>query len=196
VRLVLASRSPRRAELLRGLRLPFEVMPADVDESPLPGESADAYVERLARTKAEAVRARIAADDVLVLGADTTVELDGRILGKPEDQADGVAMLLALAGRSHRVATGIAVAGPGRTESVCVTAEVEFRDVDRAEAEAYWATGEPADKAGGYGLQGIGGIFVASIRGSASAVVGLPVAETEQLLRRCGMDTWHERLQG
>lgn len=196
MRLVLASRSPRRAELLRGLRLPFEVMPADVDESLLPGEPAHAYVERLARTKAEAVRRRIAADDVLVLGADTTVEIDGRILGKPEDAGEGVAMLLALAGRSHRVATGIAVAGPGGTESVCVVAEVEFRDIDRSEAEAYWATGEPADKAGGYGLQGIGGIFVTGIRGSASAVVGLPVAETEQLLRRCGMDTWHERLQG
>ena len=193
---MLASRSPRRAELLRGLRLPFEVMPADVDESLLPGEPADAYVERLARSKAEAVCRRIAADDVLVLGADTTVEIDGRILGKPEDATEGVAMLLALAGRSHRVVTGIAVAGPAGTESVCVVAEVAFRDIDRAEAEAYWATGEPADKAGGYGLQGIGGIFVTGIRGSASAVVGLPVAETEQLLRRCGMDTWHERLQG
>lgn len=171
-------------------------MPADVDESILPGEPADAYVERLARTKAEAVRGRVAADDVLVLGADTTVEIDGRILGKPEDAVEGVAMLLALSGRTHRVATGIAVAGPAGTESVCVVAEVEFRRVDRAEAEAYWATGEPADKAGGYGLQGIGGIFVTGIRGSASAVVGLPVAETEQLLRRCGMDTWHERLQG
>ena len=196
MRLVLASRSPRRAELLRGLRLPFEVVPADVDESLLAEEAADAYVARLARTKAEAVRARLDGDDLLVLGADTTVEIDGRILGKPADQDEGVAMLLALSGRTHRVATGIAVAGPAGTECACVVAEVEFRDVDRAEAEAYWATGEPADKAGGYGLQGIGGIFVTGIRGSASAVVGLPVAETEQLLRRCGMDTWHERLQG
>lgn len=196
MRLVLASRSPRRAELLRGLGLPFEVMPADVDESLLAGEPADAYVERLARTKAEAVLGRIAAADVLVLGADTTVEIDGRILGKPEDAAEGVAMLLALAGRTHRVATGIAVAGPAGTESVCVVAEVEFRHIERSEAEAYWATGEPADKAGGYGLQGIGGIFVTGIRGSASAVVGLPVAETEQLLRRFGMNTWHERLHG
>lgn len=200
MRLVLASRSPRRAELLRQIGLTFEVRAADVDEAVAVGESALDYVERLARQKAGAVRALDPAARALVLGADTTVVLDGHILGKPVDVEDGVEMLLALSGRTHQVMTGIAVCGPGAggagVVSECVVTDVRFRDIERWEARAYWDTGEAADKAGGYGIQGIGGIFVASIRGSYSAVVGLPVAETERLLRQCGMNTWRERTNG
>ena len=171
-----------------GLR--FEVLAADVDESLLPGEAPDAYVVRLARAKAEAV----AQPGVMTLGSDTTVVLDERVLGKPETEADGTAMLLALSGRNHRVMTGVAVCAEGRTRSVCVTTEVRFRTIEPWEAAAYWRTGEAADKAGGYGIQGIGGIFAESIDGSYSAVVGLPLAETERLLRESGLDTWRERL--
>ena len=196
MRLILASSSPRRSELLQTMGLAFEVRPADVDETAQPGEAAADYVVRLARAKAEAVRQAETGPDRLVLGSDTAVVLDGRILGKPRDAEDAVAMLLALSGRTHHVLTGIAVAGRDRAVAECVTTEVGFRDITRAEAEAYWATGEPADKAGGYGIQGIGGIFVTGIRGSYSAVVGLPIAETERLLVSCGMDTWHERMHG
>lgn len=176
--------------------LPYEVRPADVDETALPGEAAADYVVRLAQAKAEAVWQAEAGPDRLVLGSDTAVVLDGRILGKPQDAEDAVAMLLALSGRTHHVLTGVAVAARDRTVAECVTTEVGFRAIARDEAEAYWATGEPADKAGGYGIQGIGGIFVTGIRGSYSAVVGLPIAETERLLVSCGMDTWHERMHG
>lgn len=194
MRLVLASASPRRAELLRQIGLPFETRPVDLDESLLPGESAEEYVVRLAVAKAEAAFAELADPDATVcLGADTTVVLDGRILGKPAGREEGVAMLLALAGRSHSVLTGIAARGPDGLRSRCVATAVRFRRIPRREAEAYWATGEGADKAGGYGIQGIGGIFAVSIRGSYSAVVGLPLAETEQLLRDSGLDTWRER---
>lgn len=196
MRLILASRSPRRADLLRQIALPFEVQAANVDESPRAGEHAAAYVERLAGAKAAAVYAAVGSAGTLVLGADTAVVLDGRILGKPADADDGVAMLLALAGRTHQVMTGIAVCSRTAAHSACVTSEVRFRDVERWEAEAYWATGEGADKAGGYGIQGIGGIFAVSLRGSYSAVVGLPLTETERLLRAAGMNTWHERTHG
>lgn len=196
MRLILASRSPRRAALLRQIGLPFAVQAADVDESLRAGESAGTYVVRLASEKAAAVRAALDTGDTLVLGADTAVVLDGRILGKPADVEEGVAMLLALAGRTHQVMTGIAVCSAAGVERACVTTEVRFRDIERWEAEAYWRTGEGADKAGGYGIQGIGGIFAVSLRGSYSAVVGLPLTETERLLRRGGMNTWHERTHG
>lgn len=194
MRLVLASASPRRAELLRQIGLPFEVRAVDLDESVRPGESPADYVVRLAVAKVEAARASLDLGDAAVcLGADTAVVLDGRVLGKPAGREEGVAMLLALGGRAHSVLTGIAVSGPTGTRSRCVTTEVHFRPIERWEAEAYWETGEGADKAGGYGIQGIGGIFADSIRGSYSAVVGLPLAETEQLLRDSGLDTWRER---
>jgi septum formation protein len=206
VRLLLASRSPRRAELLDAMGLRYQVCAADVDESVLPGEAPADYVVRLALAKARAA----ACPGALALGADTSVVLDERILGKPADRTQGMEMLLALAGRRHTVVTGVAVCGPdlvadagggpgvrsGACRSVCVSTEVTFRDIDPWEAAAYWNTGEPADKAGGYGIQGIGGIFVESIRGSYSAVVGLPLAETERLLRDCGLDTWRERMHG
>ncbi len=197
MRLVLASRSPRRADLLTRIGLRFEQRAADVDESIRPGEAPAEYVQRLAREKAEAVLAMVgAAAETVVLGADTAVVLDERVLGKPADRADAVAMLLALSDRSHRVMTGVAVCDASGTRSECVVTEVRFRRIEPWEAEAYWGTGEGADKAGGYGIQGIGGIFAAGLCGSYSGVVGLPLAETERLLRACGIETWHERTHG
>lgn len=167
----------------------FEVRAADVDETPGVHEAPADYVERLACDKAAAV----ASADALTLGADTAVVLDGRILGKPADVADAAAMVRSLAGRWHQVMTGIAVVGAGAVRSDCVITEVHFRDIEPWEAQAYALSGEGADKAGGYGIQGIGGIFADSIRGSYSGVVGLPLAETERLLRQFGLDTWRGR---
>jgi len=194
--IILASGSPRRAELLAQIGIRFEVqLPAvAVDETPLPGEDPAGYVTRLAAAKALAVAA--AAPGRVILAADTTVVLDGRILGKPVDANDGIGMLLALQDRAHQVLTGVAVSGGGRTRSRCVTTEVRFRAIDRAEAEAYWATGEGADKAGSYGIQGIGAIFAVNIHGSYSNVVGLPLADSEALLREFGVETWVMRRRG
>jgi len=189
LKIVLASGSPRRAELLAQIGLPFEVCVPDVDETPLPDELPEAYVERLAIIKAQ----KATAPDSVAIGADTTVVLDGRILAKPVDEGDAVAMLCALAGRAHRVLTGLAVTDGPRTESIVVSADVTFRELAPGEAVAYWRTGEAADKAGGYGIQGIGGIFAKSIQGSYSAVVGLPLCETENLLRAFGVETWKLR---
>jgi septum formation protein len=191
-RLILASQSPRRLALLGQLGLTVEVRPADVDESLHPGEAAAAYVLRLARAKAEAAHQ----SGAVTVAADTAVVLGDRVLGKPRDRAEGVAMLLALAGRTHEVMTGVAVRDDARLDSVCVVTEVQFREIFEQEAHAYWDTGEGADKAGGYGIQGIGGIFAERIRGSYSAVVGLPLAETERLLRGFDVDIWSERTHG
>ena len=190
--LILASGSPRRAELLAALGLPFTVRVPDVDETPLPGEAPAAYVGRLARAKVEAVM--VAAEPGSVtLGADTTVVLDGKILAKPVDADDGIRMLSALSGRTHSVLTGIAASDGRRTESRIVAADVTFRILAPGEAQAYWRSGEPADKAGGYGIQGIGGIFARAVHGSYSAVVGLPLCETEELLNALDVDTWKLR---
>jgi septum formation protein len=193
---ILASGSPRRAELLRQIGIHHEVrLPAQpVDETPLAGETAAAYVLRLARAKARAVAVNLPGR--LVLAADTTVVLAGKILGKPADAAEGAGMLEALQGREHVVLTGVAVCRDLRVSALLAQTRVRFRAIDRAEAQAYWRTGEPADKAGGYGIQGIGAIFAESIQGSYSAVVGLPLAETERLLREFGLDTWAMRGQG
>lgn len=185
VRLVLASASPRRRQLLEQLGLSVEVRPADVDETARPGEEPRAHVERLAREKAEAV-ARLE-PDALVLGGDTVVVLDDEILTKPGDAADAVAMLLRLEGRGHRVETGVAVVAPdGRTAVAVVSANVRFRSFGREMAESYVATGEPLDKAGAYGIQGYGSVLVESIRGDYFAVMGLPVARVVRLLEELG----------
>jgi septum formation protein len=187
----LASGSPRRRELLAQIGVPFATLIASIDETALPGEPAARYVERLAREKALAgLQALGAPVDAVVLGADTAVVLDGRILGKPADRAEALAMLAALSGREHQVLTAVALAAAGRLESRVVASRVSFRALRAGEAEAYWATGEPCDKAGGYGIQGLAAVFVSQIEGSYSAVVGLPLCETAQLLGEFGIPCW------
>jgi septum formation protein len=181
--LYLASKSPRRREILRSIGIEFEQIKVTTNESPLPGESAEELVLRLAIAKAEA-----AAGLSHVLGSDTVVVLDDRILGKPTDADNAVNMLLALSGRSHLVLTGVALRTPEGTRSVLSKTDVRFREIERDEAIAYWHSGEPADKAGGYGIQGLGGIFVESISGSYSGVMGLPVFETVELLKSAGIE--------
>ena len=189
--LYLASGSPRRRELLTQIGVPFTAVSADIDETPLAHETPSAYVERLARSKAEAGRRALHADvDGCVLGADTAVVLDGRILGKPLDQAEAMTMLLSLSGREHEVLTSIAVLDGQRCESRVVSSRVRFRSITEQEAAAYWASGEPRDKAGGYGIQGLGAVFVAGLEGSYSAVVGLPLCETAELLGHFGIPCW------
>lgn len=190
-RLYLASGSPRRRELLTQIGVPFTAISADIDETPLPLESPSAYVERLARGKAEAGRNAVSSEaSCCVLGADTAVVLDGKILGKPVDEADACAMLKMLSGREHQVLTAIALLDLDRCESLVVTSLVRFREISTDEAAAYWTSGEPRDKAGGYGIQGLGAVFVAGLTGSYSAVVGLPLCETAQLLDHFGIPCW------
>ncbi len=184
--LYLASASPRRRELLAMLELPFELVLPRVEEQRRPDETATDYVQRLARDKALAGAAR-AALPLPVLAGDTIVVVDGEVLEKPRDQADGKSMLRRLSGRSHQVMTAMALAWQGQTEGILVTTEVSFRALSDGDIDRYWASGEPTDKAGGYGIQGLGGRFVARINGSYSAVVGLPLVETEALLRRSGV---------
>ncbi|WPC30280.1 Maf-like protein [Pseudomonas moraviensis] len=189
--LYLASGSPRRRELLTQVGVQFSAISADIDESPLPDESPSAYVERLARGKAEAGRRSVVSDHPFcVLGADTAVVLDGKILGKPVDEADACAMLMMLSGNEHEVLTAIAVLEGERCESRVVRSRVHFRTISRDEAAAYWASGEPRDKAGGYGIQGLGAVFVAGLEGSYSAVVGLPLCETCEVLGHFGIPCW------
>ena len=183
LRLILASGSPRRREILAALGLEFDVRPVDADETPLPGETAGEMVDRLARAKAEAA----AAPGCVVVGADTAVVLDGEMFAKPADRDDAVRMLLRLSDREHEVLTGVAVAAGGCVDSVVSRTRVRFRDIRRDEALDYWQSGEPRDKAGGYGIQGLGGVFVSNIEGSYSGVVGLPVFETATLLARAGV---------
>lgn len=188
--LILASASPRRRELLAQIGVPFSVLCADIDESVLPGEAAQTYVQRLARAKALAVLERIDDPLVCVLGADTTVVLEGRILGKPTDRQQGLEMLGALSGREHCVLTAIALANQARCEVRLSESRVCFRPISAVEAERYWESGEPADKAGGYAIQGWGAVFVRELQGSYSGVVGLPLCETAHLLEAFGMQCW------
>ncbi|MED5527022.1 Maf family protein [Gallaecimonas pentaromativorans] len=181
--LYLASSSPRRRQLLALLDLPFEVLAVDVDESALPGESPLALVERLARAKAEA-GAALAPQPLPVLGSDTVGELDGQLLVKPVDEQDAARMMRAMSGRSHFIHTAIAFSDGRRTLSHVVTSAVTFKPLSDPEIAAYWQSGEPADKAGGYGIQGRGGRFVSHLSGSYFAVVGLPLMETERLLNQ------------
>ena len=187
-RLLLASRSPRRAELLRTLGVDFTVIDVEVDETPAPGEAAADYVRRLACAKVRAGHARMEDVALPVLAADTTVVLDGAILGKPLDDADARAMLARLAGHTHDVLTGVAVIdAQGALTVAVVRTRVSFRALSPVEITAYVASGEPFDKAGAYGIQGLGGALVARIEGSYSNVVGLPLAETLALLDAAGV---------
>lgn len=188
--LYLASASPRRRELLLQIGVPHRRVDSPIDESVLPDETPAAYVERLARAKAAAGLAALDVADACVLGADTAVVLDGRILGKPESRDDGLAMLAALSGRTHEVLTAVAVADGAHCRAQVVSSRVHFRPIAPAEQQAYWNTGESLDKAGGYAIQGLAAIFVDRLEGSYSAVVGLPLAETAALLGEFGIACW------
>jgi septum formation protein len=185
----LASASPRRSELLRQIGVPFTVRAAAIAEQRVPGETPEAYVLRLAAAKAETVWGAVA-DSRPVLGADTAVVLDGAVLGKPHDSAEAAAMLERLSGRSHRVLTAVAVRYGGGVEARLSSSEVRVRATTAAERLAYCATGEPFDKAGGYGIQGHAAVLVEELNGSYSGVVGLPLFETAALLERCGVQFW------
>jgi septum formation protein len=187
----LASQSPRRRELLAQIGLVPAIVDAEIDETPLPGEMPAAYVERLARAKALAGWQALAGAGLPprpVLGADTAVVLDGEILGKPRDADDACAMLARLAGRSHQVLTGVSLCDGRDQRSVVSSTEVTFTALDAARIARYVTSGEPLDKAGGYGIQGLAATFVERIDGSYSGVVGLPLFETAELLRQFGID--------
>ncbi|KEA63273.1 Septum formation protein Maf [Marinobacterium lacunae] len=187
--LILASASPRRRELLDQIGVPHQVMPVDLCEDPLDDEAPTAYVARLACEKAKA--GFLAAGSVTpALGSDTAVILDDEILGKPRDEADALSMLRRLSGRKHQVMTAVAVVDGERCICETVITEVNFVAFDESRARAYWASGEPADKAGAYGIQGLGAVLVDSINGSYSAVVGLPLAQTAAILKEFDIEVW------
>ncbi|HLU62122.1 MAG TPA: Maf family protein [Gammaproteobacteria bacterium] len=182
--LILASSSPRRKALLEQLGIRCEVRPVDIDESVREGETPRGYVERLALEKARAARTD---DGAVVLGADTAVVVDDDILGKPRDFAHAREMLKRLADREHEVLTAVAVVAGAHEEVVTTTSRVVFGPLADETIEAYWATGEPADKAGAYAVQGIAGAFVRELHGSVTGVIGLPLYETVELLHRFGI---------
>ena len=187
-RIILASQSPRRRELLALIGIPHEVRPADIDERILPGEEPVPHAERLARVKAETIATR--ERDAVVIGSDTIVVLDGDILGKPDDTNDAKATLRRLSGRTHTVHTAVAVSRDGRTVSGVESVEVTFRQLTSEQIDAYVATGEPMDKAGAYGIQGRAAVFVERIDGSYTGVMGLPLFETARLLQQFGYPLW------
>ena len=197
-RIYLASKSPRRRDLLRQIGVNFDVLTfragergedADVDETPLPDEAVERYVERLALSKAQAGTRRVLWRKLLprpVLSADTTLEVDGEIVGKPREAAEAHAILERLSGRRHRVLTAVAMSDGERTRSRLSVSEVAFRRLSEHDIRRYIATGEPFDKAGAYGIQGHAAIFVEEIRGSYSGIMGLPLFETAALLEIFG----------
>ncbi|MDP2826902.1 MAG: Maf family protein [Sulfuritalea sp.] len=196
-RIYLASRSPRRRELLTQIGVRFDLLlfrggpreDEEVSEDWLPGETPEAYVQRVARAKAEFGAGLLARRPLAVhpvLAADTTLDLDGEIVGKPKDEADATAILTRLAGRSHRVLTAIAMAKHERVEHRLSISEVRFRSLTAEEIRRYVQSGEPMDKAGAYGIQGRAAVFIEEIRGSHSGIVGLPLCETALLLRDFG----------
>ncbi|WP_230209591.1 Maf family protein [Solemya velum gill symbiont] len=182
---VLASASPRRLELLRQIGITADVHPAHIDETPFDKEATADYVIRMARKKAAAVASSYTADD-RIISADTSVILDNRILGKPRDAEDFISMFIQLSGRMHEVLSAVSLVTDGRHDEMLSSSRVWFRDISEAEILAYWETGEPADKAGGYGIQGKGALFIEKIEGSYSGIMGLPLYETGQLLQRTG----------
>ena len=194
LRVVLASQSPRRRELLDLVGIAHEVRPADIDESAFPDEAPAAHCERLARGKAEALAAEL--NDALVVAADTIVVIDDLILGKPADADDARRTLRRLSGRTHTVFTAVAVARAGALVSGVETVSVTFRPLDDAEIDAYVATGEPMDKAGSYGIQGFGATIVERIDGDYFAVMGLALVRLVKLLERVGVSYAFGRLTG
>lgn len=188
MRLVLASGSPRRRDLLTSIGLTFDVRPADVDETWTDGEDPSTYVQRVALAKARAGVEQIGdARDVVVLAADTTIDLSGEILAKPDDDGHARRMLHALSGRNHQVLTAVVGVGPSTEHAVLVSTDINFRSISDAEIDWYLSLGEHRDKAGAYGMQGAAGAFVEHISGSPSNVIGLPLVETIDVLRACGV---------
>jgi septum formation protein len=183
-RVILASQSPRRRELLQLVGIPHTVQPADIDETYLPGEEPAAHAERLAREKAATVA--VGDPEALVIGSDTIVVVDGDVLGKPRDEAHAAQMLTRLAGRSHVVMTAVAVRWRGRERSAVEVVGVTFHPLDAQEIHAYIATGEPMDKAGAYGIQGYGATIVERVDGDYFAVMGLPLQRMVRLMGDLG----------
>ncbi len=191
--LYLASTSPRRRELLRQIGVQLTTLSVDVDESPLLNESAQAYVQRLSKAKAAAGWRCVETGQLPwmpVLGSDTSVVLDGAILGKPEDQVQCVETLMSLSGRTHQVMTAVTLQLAEKVVTRLSVTDVTFRDLSEEEVLRYWNSGEPLDKAGGYGIQGYGAVFVQSISGSYSGVVGLPIEKTVELLNQFDVPFW------
>ena len=189
--IVLASASERRSRLLTQIGVRHESLAADLDEDPRPGEGPADYVQRLARDKALAGLAALGGrTDLPVLAADTTVVLDGRIFGKPSGEQECVAMLMALSGRTHEVMTAVALADGSDLRTAMDVSRVTFRALDLQECRRYWATGEPAGKAGGYAVQGLAAVFISRLEGSFSCVMGLPLFETAALLDAAGVRRW------
>jgi len=182
----LASRSPRRVELLKQIGLACIIHPADIDETQAEGESAQTYVVRLAQEKAQACLNVLSASQAAhpILAADTTVALHGKVLGKPENDNDARIMLSSLAGGIHEVHTAVALAYINKIEVVLSTTRVEMMQLSQAQIERYIATGEHTDKAGSYGIQGLAGAWIKRIEGSYTGVMGLPIFETAELLRK------------
>src|SRR5579871_744315 len=196
-RLMLASASPRRAQLLRQIGVAFEVQPAQLIERRGVAETIESCVSRLAQDKAREVYARLrgAGDsrtDALVLGADTAVAIDDRMLGKPCDESEALTMLAQLSGRTHEVVSAVALIDARGMHCLLSRSRVRLRAITVPEARRYWASGEPADKAGAYAIQGFGAIFVQDLQGSYSGVMGLPLFETAQLLDAAGMPRWRD----
>ena len=184
--IILASASPRRKELLDQIKVIYEVYPVDLDETPKPNENPLDYVQRVAAEKSATCVAQLN-PSAPVLAADTSVILNGVIMGKPKDQRDALAMVMQLSGKIHQVYTALSLRGREHSQVVSKT-DVTFRTLTEQEILTYWQTGEPLDKAGSYAIQGLGGVFVESIKGSFSGVVGLPLFETAQLLSKQGIE--------
>lgn len=187
--IILASKSPRRKELLAQLGVTFRCQSADIDESVNPDETPQAYVERLAIEKAQTIYNKVDNPAAIVIGSDTSVIIHNKILGKPVNKEDSLRMLSLLSNNHHFVLTSIALVSAKGIESQVVSTKVIFKPLSANEIAAYWLTNEPQDKAGSYGIQGIGGQFVRAIEGSYSAVVGLPLYETAQLLNAANIET-------
>lgn len=185
-RIILASASPRRRELLEQIKVRYSIYPVDIDETPLPGEAPLDYVQRMATEKSSACISRLG-HDLPVLAADTAVVIGTKIIGKPQDRDDALAMLSLLSGKTHQVYSAISLRGNQHDLAVSIT-DVTFKSLTEREIMTYWQSGEPLDKAGGYAIQGMGSVFVESIKGSFSGVVGLPLFETAQLLSKQGIE--------
>ena len=188
--LILASASPRREKLLRQLGVNFVSEPQDIIEEKRIDESPEKFVKRMAEEKASSAFGKRKEKDIVVVASDTIVVCDKRVLGKPKDKSDGIKMLLTLSNKTQRVLSAVTVANTLRYKSTVSETSVSFREISEIEAECYWDSGEPEGKAGGYAIQGCGAVFVQSINGSYSGVMGLPLFQTAQLLSEFGINSW------